>query len=171
MITAHPRRTCACAEPRRYAAAVVERKDVASWLEGPRPRGGAQDDAGYAGQRLGLPADGPGSVAGFGRRLAAVTIDWLACVILAQPFSNAPWAPLAVFAGMSLLLLSTLSATFGMRLLGLGVARLGVRGLVSPLRVTVRTVLLCLVIPAVIWDRDGRGLHDKAVGTVVIRTR
>jgi len=150
---------------------VVERKDVASWLEGPRARSGAQDDAVYAGQRLGLPADGPGSLAGFGRRLAALTIDWIACVILVQPFSNAPWAPLAAFAGMSLLLLSTLSATFGMRLLGIGVAKLGSRGLVSPLLVTVRTLLLCVVIPALIWDRDGRGMHDKAIGTVVIRTR
>jgi uncharacterized RDD family membrane protein YckC len=35
----------------------------------------------------------------------------------------------------------------------------------------VRTVLLCLVIPAFIWDRDGRGLHDKAAGTVVVRAR
>ncbi len=171
MIAALERRTCGRAEPRRYAAVVVDRKDVASWLEGPRPRSGAQDDFGYAGQRLGLPADGPGSLAGFGRRLAALMIDWIACLLLAQTFSNAPWAPLAVFAGMSLLLLSTLSATFGMRLLGLGVTRLGVPGLVSPLRVTVRTVLLCLVIPAVFWDRDGRGLHDLGVGSVLIRTR
>jgi uncharacterized RDD family membrane protein YckC len=27
------------------------------------------------------------------------------------------------------------------------------------------------VIPATIWDRDGRGLHDKAAGTVVVRAR
>ncbi len=34
-----------------------------------------------------------------------------------------------------------------------------------------RTVLLCLFVPAVIWDRDGRGLHDKVPNTVVIRSR
>jgi uncharacterized RDD family membrane protein YckC len=28
-----------------------------------------------------------------------------------------------------------------------------------------------LVIPAVFMDRDGRGLHDKAAGTLVVRTR
>jgi uncharacterized RDD family membrane protein YckC len=33
----------------------------------------------------------------------------------------------------------------------------------------IRTVLLILVIPAVIWDADQRGLHDKAVGTVLVR--
>lgn len=32
-----------------------------------------------------------------------------------------------------------------------------------------RTVLLCLVIPAVVWDSAGRGLHDVAAGTVVVR--
>jgi uncharacterized RDD family membrane protein YckC len=32
-------------------------------------------------------------------------------------------------------------------------------------------VLLCLLIPALIWDRVGRGLHDRAAGTVVVRAR
>jgi uncharacterized RDD family membrane protein YckC len=36
-------------------------------------------------------------------------------------------------------------------------------------RGAVRTALLCLVIPAVVWDADGRGLHDKAAGTVIVR--
>ncbi|MCU1514874.1 MAG: hypothetical protein JWO10_1964, partial [Microbacteriaceae bacterium] len=36
-------------------------------------------------------------------------------------------------------------------------------------RPALRTVLLSLVIPAVIWDLDQRGLHDKAAGTVLVR--
>ena len=32
-----------------------------------------------------------------------------------------------------------------------------------------RTALLIVVIPAVIWDADQRGLHDKAAGTVLVR--
>ena len=32
-----------------------------------------------------------------------------------------------------------------------------------------RTALLMLLIPALISDRDGRGLHDRAAGTVVVR--
>ena len=150
---------------------MVERKDIATWLEGPgsgrRPEPGE-----YAGQRLGLPREGPGSVASFGRRLAAVAIDWLACVLIASAFTRNPWLPMGIFALESILLLTTLGATFGMRLLGVGVATLGRRSpLVVPWRAAVRTVLLCLVIPAVVYDRDGRGLHDKAVGTVVVRTR
>ena len=38
-------------------------------------------------------------------------------------------------------------------------------------RAALRTLLLCLLIPALIWDRAGRGLHDKAAGTVVVRAR
>ena len=33
----------------------------------------------------------------------------------------------------------------------------------------VAPTLLALVIPAVIWDADQRGLHDKAAGTVLVR--
>jgi hypothetical protein len=32
-----------------------------------------------------------------------------------------------------------------------------------------RTLLLMLVVPAVVWDRDGRGLHDRLSGTVELR--
>jgi len=39
----------------------------------------------------------------------------------------------------------------------------------GPLLVLVRTVLLAVVIPALIWDRDTRGFHDKIAGTVLIR--
>ena len=148
---------------------MVDRKDVASWLEGPGARRPGADQE-YAGQRLGLPEHGPGSVAGFGRRLGAVTIDWVACVLIARAFSADPWVPLLVFFVENVLLLSTLRSTFGMRLLSLRVDRLGAPGQVYPLRIALRTLLLCLVIPATIWDRDGRGLHDKAAGTVVVRS-
>ena len=58
-------------------------------------------------------------------------------------------------------------ASFGQRLVGLRVVglqrRLGFTG------AAVRTLLICLVIPPLVWDADGRGLHDKAVGSVVTR--
>jgi uncharacterized RDD family membrane protein YckC len=56
-----------------------------------------------------------------------------------------------------------------MRLLGLRVVRLGAGGRLGLLRAILRFALLCLLIPAVITDRDGRGLHDKAAGTAVVR--
>lgn len=74
------------------------------------------------------------------------------------------WGVLAVFVAEHLLLLSTLGYTIGKRVFGLRVGKLG--GPLTPLNVVVRTVLLMLLIPAVIWDRDGRGLHDRLAGTV-----
>jgi uncharacterized RDD family membrane protein YckC len=38
-------------------------------------------------------------------------------------------------------------------------------------RAALRTLLLVLLVPAVVTDRDGRGLHDKAAGTVVVHAR
>jgi uncharacterized RDD family membrane protein YckC len=35
-------------------------------------------------------------------------------------------------------------------------------------RALARTVLICLAIPPLIWDRDARGLHDRAVLTAVV---
>jgi hypothetical protein len=33
----------------------------------------------------------------------------------------------------------------------------------------VRSLLLGIVIPALVWDSDQRGFHDKVAGTVLIR--
>ena len=52
--------------------------------------------------------------------------------------------------------------------LGIHVVRLGGTP-AGPLAALVRTLLLCLVIPAVIFDPDQRGLHDKAAKTVLVR--
>jgi uncharacterized RDD family membrane protein YckC len=38
-------------------------------------------------------------------------------------------------------------------------------------RAALRTALLLLLVPALVWDRDGRGLHDKAAGTVLVHVR
>lgn len=129
----------------------------------------------YPGERFGLPASGQGAVGGFQRRLGAVVIDWLLCLLLAR-LLGAHWGatgaeafvPLGVFFLENLVLVSWTGWTVGHRLLGLRVGSLG-RPLMSPLQVLLRTVLLCLFIPAVVWDRDGRGLHDRAAGTVVVR--
>lgn len=153
---------------------MVDRRDVASWLDGPRARTQAAGE--YAGQGLGLPADGPGSIARFGRRLVAICVDWALCQLIAVLVFRAElgsggtgsFAPLAVFAVENLLLLPTLGATVGQRLLGIVIMTVD-RRRVSVVQVLLRTMLLCLAVPALIWDRDGRGLHDKAAATVLAR--
>jgi uncharacterized RDD family membrane protein YckC len=146
-----------------------------SWLEGPSATAGGQP---YAGARLGLPASGPGSVAGFGRRLGALFIDWIVCLLIASAIArhsmfsaeqplNPLW-PIAVLAVEYIGLLSTLGSTVGMRALGIGVRRLD-GGRLSLPWVVVRTALLLIVIPAVVYDRDQRGLHDKAAAAIAVR--
>lgn len=130
----------------------------------------------YPGDRFGLPATGPGSVGGFGRRLVAVAVDWALCLIVATGVFHVPWGatdaksfvPLAIFAVENLVLVSLTGWTVGHRMLGLRVGSLG-RPVMTPFQVLIRTVLLCIVVPALIWDKDGRGLHDRAAGTIVVR--
>ncbi|HXF02452.1 MAG TPA: RDD family protein [Arthrobacter sp.] len=144
---------------------MVSRRDLGSWLEGP-PQSNMQQ---WPGQRLGLPQSGSGSIARPGRRIVALLIDWLLCYAIANAFlGGGQLAILAVFAVEQLLLVGTLGYSIGHRLLGIQVRKLNgsAPGL---LPAVVRTVLLCLVIPAAIFDADQRGLHDRAMGTILVR--
>jgi uncharacterized RDD family membrane protein YckC len=147
---------------------VVDRRDVAGWLEG--PSAGTPDTGGYAGQRLGLPAEGPGRVAGVGSRLAAFAIDAVLCAVIAWGIPRDPAWTTPIFALEVLLLTALGGASAGQRVRGLRLVRLDGRH-PDVGRVLVRTVLLLLLVPVLIYDRDGRGLHDRAVGTVLVHTR
>ncbi|WP_052436783.1 RDD family protein [Georgenia sp. SUBG003] len=110
-------------------------------------------------------------VAGLGRRVLALAVDWaLASAVSAGFFGFDALATLGIFALMTWLMVATLSATVGHVVAGLAVRTPG-RGPAGPVRALVRTLLLCLVVPAVVWGSDGRGLHDMAAGTVVTRIR
>lgn len=134
----------------------------------------------YPGKRLGLPETGPGSIARLGRRIVALLLDYTAATVVAMTFFGYDplalpgeaglrhFTPMLVFAAMQIVFIPTLGASPGHRVLGMRLQRLGGGwpGLWRPL---VRTVLLLLVIPAVVWDIDHRALHDKAAGTVLVR--
>ncbi|OEJ31722.1 hypothetical protein BGK67_10520 [Streptomyces subrutilus] len=131
-------------------------------------------DFGYPGQRLGLPQQGPGSVARFGRRLGAVLIDWVGCQVIAYGLitggdlaAAGNWT-LGLFVALSIVTVGTIGSTPGKRILGLRVIAEG-GGRLGIARVLLRTLLLALVIPALIWDRDGRGLHDRLARAVQVR--
>lgn len=148
------------------------RRPTGSWLSGARAAGA---DLGYPGERLGLPEDGPGAVAGYGRRLVALAVDWLIALLLAQALSAAlHWSPgarsfvtLAIFGVLAWLLTGLFGTTAGKRLAGLRVVRPDGES-VGLLWAFERAVLLVLLIPAVLWDRDHRGLHDRAASTLVV---
>jgi len=155
---------------------VDNREAIGSWLSGPRAT--AEDmgaDFGYRGERLGLPQHGPGSMAPVGRRFGAIFLDWALSALIGYGLLSGrdlatanDWA-LVVFLVMSLLTVGTVGATPGKRLLGLRVVALDGHGKAPLWRTAVRTALLGLAIPALVWDRDGRGLHDRLSGTVQVR--
>ncbi|GAA2246863.1 RDD family protein [Rarobacter faecitabidus] len=157
----------------------MKRKDLQGWLYGAPESGQEHREAVNS---LNLPAAGPGSRARLGRRVIALFIDWWASWLIAYLiFGDSPFGALGVFAVENLVLTATVGATFGQRLCSMTLVRLvdlGAASAGTPRRpgigfvpALVRTVLLCLVIPAVVWDADGRGLHDKAAGTVLLRRR
>lgn len=155
----------------------MDRKDVSSWLSGPKETLEQQGISfGYPGERLGFPEFGLSSLARPGRRLLALSIDWFAALFIAKAFGSSlsysqnSWLVLELFAFQIVVLTSLIGGSFGQHLLGIGVRRIDGQRLTVP-AVLVRTLLILLVIPAVIYDRDGRGLHDKAVGSAVQRIR
>ncbi len=132
----------------------------------------------YRGRRLGLPSEGPGSVATFGARLAAFVLDVLAGALmggLANLFVHHPDSTARTVSANAAFLIEVIvlgaltGQSLGMRLVGLRILRLS--GQVPPGLPTIllRTLLLLPLIPVVLSDRDGRGLHDKAARTVVVR--
>jgi hypothetical protein len=123
----------------------------------------------WPGKRLGLPDTGPRSIARLGRRLVAIVIDWALASLVGYLFFDAhPFAILAAFATLQYLFLMLLSGSIGHLILGMRVVPLR-PAWIGVWRPAVRTLLLCLVIPAVIYDRDQRGLHDQLAGTVLVR--
>ena len=132
----------------------------------------------YPGARLGLPEEGPGAVAGWGRRIVALMVDWVASTLVAVAFVGiGGWLdgsalseslPLLVFLLEATLLTALMGGSFGQLVCRVVVARLDGRP-VNVLQAFVRTALVCLVIPPLVFNRDQRGLHDLAVKTVTLR--
>jgi uncharacterized RDD family membrane protein YckC len=163
------------AKRHQYLGRVDKRQAIGSWLSGPRAAAEeAGADFGYQGQQLGLPESGPGSIARPGRRLGALAVDWGLCLLIAYGLitdgynqATGNWA-LLIFFVLGVLTVGTIGFTPGKRLFGLRVFALDT-GTVNPFRALLRTALLCVAIPALIWDRDGRGLHDRLARTVEVR--
>lgn len=123
----------------------------------------------WPGKRLGLPESGPRSIARVGVRLAAFAIDWaLAYVIAMAFFEGDGLVMMSIYAVMQITMIATAGGSIGHLIMRMRVVRLDGRynGVLRP---ALRTLLICVVIPAVIWDSDQRGMHDRLAGTVLVR--
>ena len=130
----------------------------------------------FPGERLGLPESGAGSVGRFGRRFGGLCIDWALTAAISwlvyRPASTGDPAfgavQAGVFAVLQILAIWALGGSIGHRLVGLRMSALpGYRP--AFWRPVVRSILLAVVIPALVWDSDQRGFHDKIAGTVLVR--
>ena len=133
----------------------------------------------YPGQRLGLPAAGRGSLATWSQRITALVVDWAASTLLAflvfgpAALTGNGWRSLlvpGVFFVETTVLSALTGASLGQLVTRITVLRLDRRPL-GWLRAASRAALVCAVLPALVIGLDRRGLHDTAVGTVVVRRR
>ena len=127
----------------------------------------------WPGERLGLPSEGRGSVARAGRRIIALLVDWASAMLISllfTPYESVAytWVTPLVFAALQVVFIPTIGGSLGHRLLGMRVIPLE-GGWIGAWRPVVRTALLLIVVPALVWDSDQRGFHDKVAGTVLIR--
>lgn len=167
---------------RRRRALREERAQQPSWLEGPQVPGQNENPAdlsAYPGKLLGLPPSGPGSVSSMFPRVIALLIDWLICYGIAFFITQMTGAlggtatvVLIVWVVWRIVTVWLFGQSPGHAVMGIGVARVDDPDKrVGLIRSVVRTVLTVFLFPPLIQDTDSRGMHDRATGTAVIRTR
>ncbi len=120
------------------------------------------------------PVPGPRDIAPLSRRFGALLVDWLLCLLVAGIFTDPRatwWAPLAVLVVEYALFVGLFGQTLGMRLAGIASVSADTGGPIGVPRAFLRGLLLCAVVPALIMDGYGRGLHDRAAGSVMLMAR
>ncbi|MEV6345997.1 RDD family protein [Actinoplanes sp. NPDC051851] len=110
--------------------------------------------------------------AGGGARLVALLIDWVSCLLIASLYQDprqVAWPAVAVLILMNTVFIGVFGQTLGMRLVRLQCVAFADGGAIGLAKGLVRAVLLAVVVPAMISDGMGRGLHDRAAGSIVVR--
>lgn len=126
-----------------------------------------------------MAADPAFATASWGRRIAALVVDWMVCTLVviavvgldsyAAPGSSAQWYTLGAYVGESALLTWLVGGSFGKLVVGLRVVPADGRLMfINPLRILARQVAIVLVVPPLVFRPDGRGLHDLMARTATV---
>jgi uncharacterized RDD family membrane protein YckC len=113
-------------------------------------------------------------LASWARRVAAILVDGVASALVAlavlgpERYSNSSFGPLVVFFLETALGTALAGGSFGQLVTRVRVLRTD-GGPVSLLRALLRSLLICLVIPPLVFRADGRGLHDMATDSGAYR--
>ncbi len=116
--------------------------------------------------------------ASWGRRILALFVDWTASTfVVVAVMGLEGWSEsrvsglytMAVFVVETSVLTALAGGSFGKLATRLRVVRDDGSGRPPDLlRSVLRTALVCLVVPPLIYKPDGRGLHDLAAGTATV---
>lgn len=111
-------------------------------------------------------------------RIGALCVDWIASILVVMVAigpggwledPNAGFYTLGVFALENTLLTGFAGGSFGKLVTRLRVVQAnGDPRPIDLLRALARSVMICGVIPPLVFRPDGRGLHDMAVGTATV---
>jgi uncharacterized RDD family membrane protein YckC len=113
-------------------------------------------------------------LASWARRVVAILVDGVASALVAlavlgpERYSNSSFGPLVVFFLETALGTALAGGSFGQLVTRVRVLRTD-GGPVSLLRALLRSLLICLVIPPLVFRADGRGLHDMATDSGAYR--
>lgn len=107
--------------------------------------------------------------------MLAIIIDWVASLLVVRllfpdmeyPGNDSAVAILGVFYLEVTLFTWLIGSSFGQRIMQIAVIREAGGRLGLP-AIGLRTFLICLVIPALVYDSQGRGLQDRAAGSRVV---
>jgi uncharacterized RDD family membrane protein YckC len=112
-------------------------------------------------------------VADLQRRFLALMADWILCLLVGRllgPGAESWGAPFVLVVEYAFFV-GVFGQTPGMRLLKVACVSIVDGKPIGIPRALLRGVLLAPLVPALIMDRQRRGLHDRAAGSIVVDSR
>ena len=110
-----------------------------------------------------------------GKRILALIFDWASAILVVQVIPNGPdygtqsnsFLTLLIFATEVTLFTWMMGSSFGQRIVGIRVRDLVKDSNPTLVQSFIRTLLIVLLIPPLLADATGRGLHDRIAKTKI----